>query len=483
LTARRKLARVLSPTAALLCASALLPSPAAAHGLVQRANLPLPEWLFGWAAAVVLVLSFVALAVLWPQPRLERDRWRALPGPVGRLLGSRPLELALGALGVGLLALVLVAGFAGSQNALSNFAPTFVFITFWVGLAFACALFGDVFRAVNPWRALGRAGGWLARRARPPRAPTRERAYPERLGVWPAAVGLFAFTWIELVSGWGEQPRTLAIVVAAYTVATLAGQARYGVECWSGRAEAFSVYFNLLSRIAPFETRDRVVGVRPLLGGLPRLAILPGTIAFVAVMIGTVTFDGLSQGSVWSSIRRPLEDAGTAIGLGFETAQKVAATIGIVACVALVASFYALGSRYAHNLAPGLSTERLRRGFVHSLVPIALVYVVAHYLTFLLFEGQGIAYLLSDPLGRGWDLFGTASSAVDYGVISQNEAWYAQVACVVAGHVAALMLAHDRALALYGQARAAARSQYAMLAIMVGFTTLALWLLAQAGTA
>jgi hypothetical protein len=116
-------------------------------------------------------------------------------------------------------------------------------------------------------------------------------------------------------------------------------------------------------------------------------------------------------------------------------------------------------------------------------VPIALVYVVAHYLTFLLFEGQGIAYLLSDPLGRGWDLFGTASSAVDYGVISQNEAWYAQVACVVAGHVAALMLAHDRALALYGQARAAARSQDAMLAIMVGFTTLALWLLAQAGTA
>jgi hypothetical protein len=116
-------------------------------------------------------------------------------------------------------------------------------------------------------------------------------------------------------------------------------------------------------------------------------------------------------------------------------------------------------------------------------VPIALVYVAAHYLTFLLFEGQGIAYLVSDPLGRGWDLFGTASSAVNYGLISQNQAWYAQVACVVAGHVAALTLAHDRALVLYGQARGAVRSQYAMLAIMVGFTTLALWLLAQAGTA
>jgi hypothetical protein len=196
-----------------------------------------------------------------------------------------------------------------------------------------------------------------------------------------------------------------------------------------------------------------------------------------------VTFDGLSQGRVWSELNAPLDDGFTSLGVTLPTAQKLSASVGLIASVALVAGFYALGSRYAHRFAPDLSAERLRRGFVHSLVPIALVYVAAHYLTFLLFEGQGIAYLLSDPLGRGWDLFGTASSAVDYGLISQNEAWYAQVACVVAGHVAALMLAHDRALAMYGQARAAARSQYAMLAIMVGFTTLALWLLAQAGTA
>jgi hypothetical protein len=186
---------------------------------------------------------------------------------------------------------------------------------------------------------------------------------------------------------------------------------------------------------------------------------------------------------VWSDVNTPLDDALTSAGLALTAAQKLSATLGLVACVALVAGFYALGSRYAHRLSPDLSTERLRRGFVHALVPIALVYVAAHYLTFLIFEGQGIAYLVSDPLGRGWDLFGTASSAVNYGLISQNQAWYAQVACVVAGHVAALMLAHDRALAMYGQARAAARSQYAMLAIMVGFTTLALWLLAQAGTA
>jgi hypothetical protein len=495
LTARRNLARALRATAALLVraralrataallvASAALPAPASAHGLVQRANLPIPEWLFFYAAAAVLILSFVALAILWPEPRLERDRWRPLPGGVGRLLASRAVEVAAAALGVALLALVIVAGYAGSQNALSNFAPTFVLIIFWVGMAFASALLGDVFRALNPWRAIGRASGWLIGRMRRGGSSAR-RAYPARLGRWPAVVGLLAFTWIELVSGWGEHPRTLAIAVTAFTALTLAGQSVYGVECWTRRAEPFAVYFNLLARISVFETRDGVVGVRPLLGGLPRLDIVPGTIAFVIVMIGTVTFDGLTQGRAWAEVNQRLEDMFTAIGLALPTAHDASETLGLLLCVALVAGFYALGSRYAHRLAPALSAERLRRGFVHSLVPIALVYVAAHYLTFLLFEGQGIAYLLSDPLGRGWDLFGTASSAVDYGLISQNQAWYAQVACVVAGHVAALTLAHDRALALYGHARAAARSQYAMLAIMVGFTTLALWLLAQAGTA
>ena len=320
-------------------------------------------------------------------------------------------------------------------------------------------------------------GGRLARR-RPPPAPP---AYPDRLGRWPAAAGLLAFTWVELVSGWGEQPRTLAALVVVYTLATLAAQAVFGVERWTQRGEAFSVYFNLLSRVSAFETPRPRRGDAHAAGGLPRLDFVPGTIAFVMVMIGSVTFDGLGQGKVWAEISRRLDDGLTTCCR--RRAHDVSETLGLLACVALVAGFYALGCRWASRLAPGISAERVRRAFVHSLVPIALVYVAAHYLTFLLFEGQGIAYLVSDPLGRGWDLFGTAQAGVDYGVISQNQAWYAQVACVVAGHVAALALAHDRALVLYGEARTATRSQYAMLAIMVGFTTLALWLLAQAGAA
>ena len=441
-----------------------------AHGLVQRSSLPIPEWLFGWAAAAVLVVSFFALAVLWPKPRLEDPGWRPLPGGVGRVLGSRAVEVVCGAIGVAVLAFVIVTGYAGPDTPLDNFAPTFVFIIFWVGLVFVSVLLGDVFRAFNPWRALGRV---LFRRER--------RPYPERLGRWPAAIGLLVFTWIELASGWGEEPTTLATAVAVYTVLTLIGMAIYGAEPWARHGEAFSTYFNLFSRLSVFETRDRVVGVRPLLGGLPRLDPVAGTVPIVIVMIGTVTYDGLSQGQLWKDLAVQLNDGFEALGFGLETTPKLVATVGLAIGVAIAGGFYSLGIEGTRSVGGDLDSEHLRRAFIHSLVPIAMVYVAAHYLTFLLFEGQSIFYLASDPFGEGWNLFGTANSAIDYGLLSQNAAWYLQVGFVVLGHVAALILAHDRALVLYPDTKLAVRSQYWMLAIMVGFTSLALWLLAQAG--
>jgi hypothetical protein len=445
-------------------------------GLSARQNLPIPEWLFGWAAAAVLVVSFAALAVLWPRPRLEQPGWRPLPFGLGRLLGSRAVDVACGALGVALLALVVGAAYAGPDSGADNFAPTFIFIIFWVGVVFASVLFGDLFRAFNPWRAIGRATGAVLGR----RAPLH-RPYPERLGRWPAAAGLLGFTWVELVSEWAILPRTIAGLVVGYTIVTLAAQAVWGVETWARRGEAFAVYFNLFSRLSPFETRDGVVGLRPLLGGLPRLAPAAGTVALLAVMIGTVTFDGFEPGSAWGDISASLVDAFTGLGIGAAAAPKLAGTIGLLAGVALVAGFYWLGTEGARSVGDGFTGAELRRQFIHTLVPIAGAYVAAHYLTYLLFSGQQIIYLASDPFGQGWDLFGTASSGIDYSLLSQNGQWYAQVGCVVLGHLAGLILAHDRALALYRDPKLAVRSQYWMLGIMVGFTTLALWLLSQAG--
>jgi hypothetical protein len=446
-----------------------------AHGgLVQRTSLPIPEEVFAWAAAAVLVISFAALALLWPKPRLEETSWRALPFGLGRVLGSRVVDVLCGVIGVALLVVVIVGAYIGPETALNNFAPTFIMITFWVGLVLVSLLFGDVFRAFSPWRAIGRATGALLGA----RAPAH-RPYPERLGRWPAAIGLLVFTWIELAAGWTDLPRTLVTAALGYTALTLAAQAVFGTETWSRRGEAFSVYFNLFSRISPFETRDGVVGLRPPLGGLPRLDPVPGTVATVTMMIGTVTFDGLSQGPVWTDLSTSLNEELVSLGLADPT--RLIDTLGLLAAVLLVAGFYWLGIEGAHSVSGGLSAARLRRIFIHTLVPIAAVYVAAHYVSYFLLEGQAIKYLASDPFGQGWDLFGTASAAIDFSLISQNTTWYLQVGLVVLGHVCALLLAHDRALATYRDPGVAVRSQYWMLGIMVGFTLLALWLLSQAG--
>lgn len=457
-----------------------------AHGIVGRSDLPIPEWLFGWAAAVVLVVSFVALAVLWPEPRLTLTRFRPLPR-LSRVVLSRPVDLLAGAVGVFLLGVTVWAGLEGSQTPSANFAPTFVFVIFWLGLVAASVLLGNVFRAFNPWRALGRAVSWVARTAAggPLPAPLR---YPERLGHWPAAVGLLLFATLELVVSDGDTPQTVAIAALAYSAIQFVGMALYGVEEWSERGDAFGVYFGLFARISPWERRDDVLGLRPPLAGLANFHPLPGTVPLLAVAIGTVTFDGASEAPLWTGLVPDLVDFFESLGLSTQNALEATFLVGMLAAVAIVLGFYMLGARGARSVGGGFSTGRLARAFVSSLVPIALAYVAAHYMTLPLYQGQAIValssnpfgFLASDPLGDGSDIFGTADRGIDYGVIGATAAWYWQVGFVVLGHVAALVVAHERALTLYDRARLAVRSQYWMLAVMVGFTSLALWLLSQA---
>jgi hypothetical protein len=343
---------------------------------------------------------------------------------------------------------------------------------------FASLFLGDVFRALSPWRAGARAAGWVATRLRGGRPP-RHLPYPAWLGRWPAAAGLLFFTWTELVGTYGDYPDRIAIYAIAYSAVTWTAMAVFGADTWHERGEAFGVYFNLFSRMSVFEARDGTIGVRPLLGGLPRLDPLPGTVAVVVTMIGTVTFDGLSQGSAWKDGLGPaLHDLFTGLGVGIETATTLAGTVGLLLGPLLIGAFFWVGISGAVSVGGGWDHRRLRRVFIHTLVPIALVYAMAHYLTELVFQGQAISYLASDPLGHGWDLFGTASTAIDYAVLGQTATWYFQVGFVVFGHVCGLVLAHDRALAVYRDPQQAVRSQYWMLGVMVGFTSLALWLLA-----
>jgi hypothetical protein len=455
-------------------------APVFAHGLAVRGDIPIPDWLFVWGAALVLLVSFVGLAVLWPRPRLQEEGWRPLPAPVSRVLCSRALEIACGAVGVFLFWLVIYAGLRGSPNTTENLAPTFVFIVFWLLPLPLSVVFGDVFRAFNPWRAMGRAVGWSATRlaGSPMAAPL---AYPDRLGRWPAVAGLLAFVWLELASPDGAQPEDVAIAALVYSAFTFAGMALYGVEAWTSRGDAFSVYFNLVSRLSVLERRGDQLGVRRLLSGLAAWEPLPGSVAFVCAMIGTVSFDGFSAGPTWNdTFVVPVSDFLESLGVAPVRAIELTFGFGMLATVLITYAFYRLGIAGARAAGHEFSGRELALRYAHSLAPIGLVYAAAHYVSFLVLQGQAIIPLASDPLGRGSDLFGTAAVTVDYALIGSEVFWYLQVGMVVLGHVAGLVLAHDRAVAMYANPRDATRSQCWMLAVMIGFTCLALWLLSEA---
>ena len=475
----RRVAAVAVAAAAIATVATLLgPAAALGHGLVGRADLPIPEWLFGWAAAVVMVVSFVALATLWQDPKLEHDvGFRPAPDWLSFTLVNRATEVSAGSMLVALLGVTIWAGLAGTQLATANFAPTFVFVIFWVGLVPLSILFGDVFRAFNPWRAIARAAGFVTARVAGPLP--KPFAYPERLGRWPAAFVIFGFAWIELAWVNGQDPSALAITSLIYTVLTLVAMAVIGTEAWLRYGEGFSVYFNLFSRIAAIDVRDGRLGFRRPLAALCRLEPAPGTVALLVVALGTVAFDGASEGPQWSKIAPDIQDFFGSLGFSPGTALELAFTVGMLIGIAVIAVIYLAGIAGMRTVDQERPLVQLARSYIHTLVPIAAVYVLAHYFSFLVYNGQAIAFLASDPLGKGWDLFGTADNSIDYGVIGATAIWYVQVGVLVAGHVAGLILAHDRALVLYQRARTATQSQYWMLAVMVAFTTFGLWLLSQ----
>jgi len=470
--------RLLAPALSVLAILALLfPAVAQAHGIVGRADLPIPVWLFSWAAAIVLVVSFVALSALWTRPQLQgerRVRLFSVPTLLARLVSL---------IGVGLFGLVLYSGFAGTEVWSANFSVTFIYVIFWVGMPVVSVLLGDVFAVLSPRRSCARAIRCTVRRLAPrlfARPPLR---YRPAFGQWPAVAGLIGFAWLELVYVERDRPSTLAALSLGYFLVMLAGMLLFGVEEWSERADGFGVYFNLLSRMSPLcADENGVVYRRRPLSGLTRMPIRPGTIALVCAVIGTTTFDGLSNDVVWRKLEPHLQSFFSDLGFHQTPAIEFAYTAGLLLCVALILGVYELGIRGVRSVSRRYSTAELSHSFAHTLVPIGFAYVLAHYFSLLIWQGQAIGYLASDPLGNGSNLFGTSSYQIDYTIISYAAIWYVQVAALVVGHVGGLTLAHDRSLSIYRNAQEAVRSQYWMLTVMVGFTSFGLWLLSAVGT-
>jgi hypothetical protein len=413
----------------------------------MRYDLPLPLgfWLAG--AGFTVALSFVVLAVaLRHSTALSYPRWPVLRvHPFARQVAR--------AVSVGVFVLLLAAGLFGTQDPFRNLVPAFVWIAWWIGFTYLCALLGDLWTVLNPWKALY------------PGSFSPRRSLPAAVGVWPATALLLGFGWIEIVWEGNAVPANIAWLALAYSALTWAGMFVFGRKAWLASGEAFSVYFGFLSRLAPSEVRAGCWYLRPPAAGLldPRPVSLSEAF-FVVVMLAIVTFDGLRETPFWAVSEAHWTVATT---LGLLATPCVFALAVLIVCAAM--------ARLTHEL----SATELARLFVPTLLPIALAYHVAHYLSYLLVAGQVVIPLASDPLGRGWDLFGTAHFQIAPGIVGARFAWYTSVIVIVAGHVLAMYIAHRLALARFSERRGALRSQYPFAALMVAYTMLSLWILAQ----
>jgi hypothetical protein len=487
-------------TLALCALGQLATRPAFAHGFGQTYDLPIPLWLYLYGAAAAVLASFVPISLFAgragdgePYPRFDVLRI----GPLRMVLTARTSLLGLRLLSVALFFLVIVCGFIGEQAENYNLAPTFVWIIWWVGLSFFTAFVGNVWPLVNPWKILFEWAQVLARRLGG--GLELHEPYPDGLGVWPATLLYAAFVWIELVFYGSAVPLSIAFLVLSYSVVTWIGMAVFGEDEWLRRGEAFSIYFGILGRFAPTEVRvkaprtclecdncggkvesrvncyecfakappeDRELDLRPPAVGLLRPEPSPpGSTFFVILMLAGVAYDGLLATPLWLEIVR---------------LTPLTQTLGLVVMPMLFFAIY-IGFVKLSQLfgGGGVLLGRLASGYVYSLVPIAIVYQVAHYYTYLLIQGQGIIPHLSDPFGWGWDLFGTADYEIRVGVVDAAFVWYSQVALIVAGHVVAVYLAHLISLRFFGDPRSALRSQAPMLVLMILYTISSLWILSQ----
>jgi Cu/Zn superoxide dismutase len=413
---------------------------------------------------------------------------------------GKPLAFGLRLLSVALFLLVVLSGLLGDQEVSTNFAPTFVWVVWWVGLSFIVAFVGNVWPIVNPWKVLFEWADGLTRRLRGGKGLELREPYPASWGVWPAFLLYALFVWVEIVFEGSATPSNIALLALLYTIPTWSGMAVFGKEAWLQRGDAFSVFFNLLAKFAPTEVRvtnpevcrdcgsacrvvkggcvncyecfakappeDRALNIRPLavgLGSADRAS--PSYLIFIIFVLAGVTYDSLLPTPLWAELH-DLTSMPRALGLVTVPLCFLTVYLGFVKLSQLFSGRHVRFGRLAET-------------YVYSLVPIAIVYQLAHYLTFLLVQGQAIVPLLSDPFGRGWDVFGTSDYAINYTVLDAGFVWYLQVALIVAGHVIAVYLSHVMSLRLLHTPRLVMRGQLPMLALMILYTVFSLWILSQ----
>ncbi|SNR64566.1 hypothetical protein SAMN06265360_11322 [Haloechinothrix alba] len=435
-----------------------MPGEVLAHGVGGREDLPIPFPFALAGALAALLATFVVLGVAWRDSRFEgRAGRRRLPRRMSRVLDAPSFRWTLRVAGlVGACWLVGVL-LLGPQDSRDNPGPRVLYVLMWVGLPLGSVLLGPLWRALNPLRTVHHA---VARLTRTP--PDGLARLPRALGYWPAVVTLAAFVWLELVPPDRAMPPVVLLALSIHAAVMLIGALVFGRE-WFARADPFEVYSTLAAQLAPFG-RDRAghLVVRNPFHGLAAIPASPGLTGVVLVLLGSTAFDSLSDSPRWLQLVQGNRSV-TLLG-----------TIGLVAAILLLTVAFLAVARVTAALGGG--SRRIAARFAHSLLPIAIGYVLAHYYSLAVVEGQRTLILAAGSLVPGGNAFGLTRADVDLTLVPPTAVATVQVGAVVAGHVIGAIAAHDRAMHLFPPRRARI-GQLPLLLLMVAYTYLGLTLL------
>jgi hypothetical protein len=396
----------------------LLPATTSAHTLTGRYDSPLPLTAYLGGAAVAVALSF-AILILRSRGAMPDARPSAT-GRVVRVPGF--VRMVARALGLIVWLWIVIQGVVGSTSSDADVGSLFIWTYGWVGLPIISAFVGPVWEWLDPFSTLHDLGAVAVRRLGLPR--WRTVPYASARERWPAVAAMVVFIWLELVYTSARGGRVLALAVVLYTAWTLLMMARYGRDTWRRNGETFTVWLGVLNRLAPFAPADEHAATlrrRPFAAGLLESSWLSTELILIAVGTASILFDGLSQTQAWFDL--------------FGLPSLPAATVQLVLFLAAITALVLLVARVVGT-----------RAMAAGLVPIALGYLIAHYFTALVFDGQRIVAVVSDPFNVGWNLFGTASFEAGGAWLPYGIVWAVELIAVVGGHIYGAVTGHRAAV-------------------------------------
>ncbi len=444
----------------------LIPN-AYAHGFGSKIDLPIPGYLYWFGGGAAVIASF-AIISLFVRSKAHDDSYRTYNlrnvGIVDALYRNKSLLNVFKVISVSLLILTILTGVLGSQFPVKNFAPTFVWVVWWGGFIWLHILFGDSWNFVNPWKNIFELIKFDEK-------PLRQ--YPDKLKSWPAFGFFLIFAWIELVYPTPAHPQFLGNMIFVYSIIVLAGMRVFGKDKWLDNCEPFTVFFNFVSSFSATRvTSDGKILLRPIASGLLDARYRFDQLCFLILILSVVSFDGLISTLFWYDVIG-IDAFGGSGRYDVIYVNTAGIMVSFLAFFSIFYSFVAISRAITKT---DITTLDLAQKFVPALLPISIVYHLAHYSAYFFLNGQLIIKLISDPFGFGWDIFGTSSYEI-VRTIDFIFLWNYQVVVIVIGHILSVYIAHRISLRVFKDGKKSIMSQAPILLLMVGYTILGLWLL------